>query len=98
MSSSRTIDGGLTFFPHSGVCDSRAGGSSTNAGGADTIAVAESMDAGIGAPVSTAAPTGRRGVAVLAFWAGGRRTGANARAADQPLDGGRIRMRTREFQ
>lgn len=82
-SSSRIIEGGLTFLPHPG---SGAGSfeGSTSAGGANTTAVDDTTaEAEV---VVSAAPTGSRGAAGFAFWAAVRRTGAKASEADHPSE------------
>lgn len=62
----------------------------TSTGGANTTAVAESVvDTDGAVDGMTEAPTGILGADGFAFWAGPRRTGAKASAADQPF--GRIR-------
>lgn len=94
-SSSRTMEGGLTFLPHPWVCGwlACAGSSflagSTRAGGAKTTAVLEitagddivAVDA---CAWAMAAPTGRRAAVGFGFGGGFRRTGAKARLADHP--------------
>ena len=62
---------------------------STSVGGAKITAVLDMAAEDVDSPVdvdaeATAAPTGRRGAAGLAFCAGLRRTGAKARLADHP--------------
>jgi hypothetical protein len=87
MSSSSTIEGGLTFLPHPSRWVSSIvnfGGSMFSVGGADTTAVADNIDAG----PATAAPTGNLGAEAFGFVF--CRIGANASAADHPSDCNRI--------
>ena len=84
-SSSRIIDGGLTFLPQPCVvavgASSFGGGLlvSMSAGGAKTTAVDDKPAAG----ERTEAPAGSLGAVGFVLLGGFRRTGANARAADQ---------------
>ena len=86
ISSSRTIDGGLTFLPQLGVAlwVSGAGAelaASFSTGGAKTTAVEERPAPTTGTDDRTAAPAGSRWADAFGFtWF--RRTGAKARAAD----------------
>ena len=68
---------------------------STNLGGAKTTAVLDIVAEDVDDPIDvdagvTAAPTGSRGAANLAFCTGLRRTGANARLADHPDERQRV--------
>lgn len=84
ISSSRIIDGGLTFFPHPCGATSCVAAllGSTSEGGAKTTAVEDKVADNVDV---NAAPTGKRGAAGFAFCAGFRRTGAKASAADHPF-------------
>lgn len=83
ISSSRTIDGGLTFLPQLWVSGSGAElAVSFRTGAAKTTAVEERPVPISGTDDWTAAPAGSRGADGFAFWAWFRRTGAKARAAD----------------
>ena len=98
-SSSRIIDGGLTFRPHPcpGAPDDAGALSSdlfdldsTSEGGANTTAVLDIVAVEVAAEVEVDAapspgenPAGSRGVMGLILGTG-RRVGANARAADHP--------------
>jgi hypothetical protein len=89
ISSSRIIDGGLTFLPQPCVAlwvsDAGAGAElmvSFSTGGAKTTAVEERPVPTTGTDERTAAPAGSRGADAFDFWAWFRRTGAKARAAD----------------
>lgn len=86
ISSSRTIDGGLTFLPQLCVTFWVSGGgaelaASFSTGGAKTTAV-EERPVPTGTDDRTAAPAGSRWADAFDFWAWFRRTGAKARAAD----------------
>lgn len=82
------MDGGLTFLPQPWVvavdASSFGGGLlvSTSAGGAKTTAVDDKPPA----DDRTEAPAGSLGTVDFVLLGGFRRTGANARAADQALD------------
>jgi hypothetical protein len=83
------MEGGLTLFVHApwscwGSVASVIGGSA-EVGGAKMTAVAE-MIAELAAAGPTVTPAGSRAAAGLAFCGAPRRTGANAREADHPLD------------
>lgn len=90
ISSSRTIDGGLTFLPQPCValwvsCGASGGAELTvlfSTGGAKTTAVEERPVPITGTDERTAAPAGSRGADAFDFWVWFRRTGAKARAAD----------------
>ena len=87
ISSSRTIDGGLTFLPQPCVALWFSGGGaeftvSLSTGGAKTTAVEDRPVAITGTDDRTAAPAGSRGADAFDFWAWFLRTGAKARAAD----------------
>ena len=87
ISSSRTMDGGLTFLPQLCVALGVSGGgaeleTSFSTGGAKTTAVEERPAPTTGTDDRTAAPAGSRWVDAFDFWAWFRRTGAKARAAD----------------
>lgn len=81
------MDGGSFFLPQPCFCGAAFSvvGSSvaTGTGAAKTTAVADIV-AGVVAPAK-AAPGGSRMAGCFAFWTF-RRTGANARAADHPLE------------
>lgn len=93
-SSSKIIDGGLTFFPHpcaADVVELSVTGSilepSVVVGGAKITAVLETVAAEETLAVAaTAAPTGSRAEIGFAFLGAIRRTGAKARLADHPED------------
>lgn len=101
-SSSSTIDGGFTFFPHPCDWDSSTaaeedavGSSVTRTGAAETIAVAERVALGGSLAVDVNAPSGtldRPGLpGAFPF---PRRVGANARAADHPIHRENMSQRT----
>lgn len=107
-SASKTIDGGFSFFDHPAVVGSsgadevtaEAATSMLSEGGADITAVADTMDDD-GALVARRvvnAPTGKRVAAGFGFWAGLRRVGANASAADQPDKSAGINLGSKELR
>ena len=92
-SSSRTMDGGLTFFPHplfaaeAACCGSSVGPALSRTGGATSTALADTVGGALMTAdwenAARAAPVGMRGATAfgMAFFL----TGAKARAADQPF-------------
>ena len=98
-STSRTIDGGLTFFPQPGAAGAAESSDCAVAtlalrdGGAYITAVAETEGVDDDPEANAAgavvvkvvnAPTGSRAALGFGFPAGALRVGANAREADQP--------------